>query len=463
MALRRAVGLALGVPRALWSHLTFPLPVERHDRRAAGADPGPTDRPVTGDPGDVQPRAEGAGPSLRRRYSVRVTAPCRRAAEVMKVVMRDPNTAAPFRVARFVKTAGKLSEMRVGDEYLVWMPGPWNGPVRVADVTPTSFRLGTLQGHMEAGEIEFRAEDEDDALMFTIESSARSGSRPFWLVYGPLRVAREAQLHMWVQFCGHVARLAGGTPGPVTVETETFPDDTGDPRPRPVSPRVWRALTALADRQVNVPEASLRDPPAADGWLVDDHTFPLGDEAPGPPATDGLFAIARGLVRAYEFADPRLIRAVYDPVDTLEHRNMLLRGRFLGLTFHLGARVVHVTEDVVREDGGEVDRWGWGYRTLEGHLEMGQMDFWVVKHRDDGRVEFRIHAVSRPARIPNPIVRWGFRVFGRGLQLRFARTAGARLQALCAQRMAGAPLRDAEPPPAVAPAAPTAGEGGAAA
>ena len=27
---------------------------------------------------------------------------------------------------------------------------------------------------------------------------------------------------------------------------------------------------------------------------------------------------------------------------------------------------------------------------------------------DDGNVEFRVHAVSRPARIPNPIVRLGF-------------------------------------------------------
>ena len=47
--------------------------------------------------------------------------------------------------------------MEVGDEYVVRMPGPWDGPVRVVEVTPTSFRLATLDGHLEAGQIEFRA------------------------------------------------------------------------------------------------------------------------------------------------------------------------------------------------------------------------------------------------------------------------------------------------------------------
>ncbi|MCC6832976.1 MAG: DUF1990 family protein, partial [Thermoleophilia bacterium] len=137
---------------------------------------------------------------------------------------------------------------------------------------------------------------------------------------------------------------------------------------------------------------------------------------------------ARAVVADYAFADPRLIRATYDPGAPLMGRNMLLRGRFLGVDWHLGARVVHVGGGVAEEDGRAVDRWGWGYRTLEGHLEMGQMDFWVVKARDTGEVWFRIHAVSKPARVANPVVRWGFRLFGRGLQLRFAREAGARMR-----------------------------------
>jgi len=38
------------------------------------------------------------------------------------------------------------------------------------------------------------------------------------------------------------------------------------------------------------------------------------------------------------------------------------------------------------------------------------MDWEVWKWLDDGHVEFRVHAVSRPARIANPIVRFGFHV-----------------------------------------------------
>jgi uncharacterized protein (UPF0548 family) len=77
--------------------------------------------------------------------------------------------------------------------------------------------------------------------------------------------------------------------------------------------------------------------------------------------------------------------------------------------------------------GRPVRVWGWSYRTLRGHLEMGQMDYEVLKWLDDGSVEFRIHVVSRPARIPNPLVRLGFRLFGRREQVRFARRALARM------------------------------------
>ena len=48
--------------------------------------------------------------------------------------------------------------MRVGDEFVVRMPGPWDGPVRVVERDPDArFRLVTLAGHLEAGQIEFRA------------------------------------------------------------------------------------------------------------------------------------------------------------------------------------------------------------------------------------------------------------------------------------------------------------------
>jgi uncharacterized protein (UPF0548 family) len=106
---------------------------------------------------------------------------------------------------------------------------------------------------------------------------------------------------------------------------------------------------------------------------------------------------------------------------------MLLEARFLGLRFRFGVRVSQVTDGMRVEAGRPVRVWGWSYRTLQGHLEMGQMDYELWKWLDDGAVEFRIHVVSRAARIPNPIVRLGFRLFGRREQVSFARRALARM------------------------------------
>ena len=88
----------------------------------------------------------------------------------------------------------------MGDEYVVRMPGPWDGPVRVVDVGRCSFRLATLAGHLEAGQIEFRASSAQTEVVFEIESWARSGSPLVNLLYHRLRMAKEVQAHMWISF-----------------------------------------------------------------------------------------------------------------------------------------------------------------------------------------------------------------------------------------------------------------------
>jgi uncharacterized protein (UPF0548 family) len=52
--------------------------------------------------------------------------------------------------------------------------------------------------------------------------------------------------------------------------------------------------------------------------------------------------------------------------------------------------------------------FGWAYRTLEGHVERGEMHWEVWKWTDTGEVVFHVHAVSRTATIRNPFVRIGF-------------------------------------------------------
>jgi uncharacterized protein (UPF0548 family) len=210
--------------------------------------------------------------------------------------------------------------------------------------------------------------------------------------------------------------------------------------------RARRALAALRDKTINFDPDQADHFTTASGWHVDDYLQPLPPEPPGPPAPGGSFEVAQRLMRHYQFADPAIVRAIYAEDSPLERRDMLLEGRFYGLRFHLGVRVGGLVDEELAAGGRPLRRWGWNYRTLQGHLEMGQMDYEVRKWLDSGEVEFRIHAVSRPAHIPNPVVRLGFRVFGRRVQRRFARHACQRMARLTAARSrAGAAVKD---PPA---------------
>jgi hypothetical protein len=212
----------LGVGLTAWRYMWRTTPMRR---RQAAERVEPPAVPAHLRPG-AQLAEDGVGPLFHRRYRVAVSDHQLGSEELMRRIRSDPNLAAPKEFARFHKLAGREGDMRVGDEYLVHMPGPWDGPVRVVDVTPHSFRLLTLQGHLEAGQIEFRAEDDDGQLVFEIESWARSGDRWATLLYDTLRMAREVQLHMWTSFLEKVVGLSGGVRrGSIVIETRRMDPD----------------------------------------------------------------------------------------------------------------------------------------------------------------------------------------------------------------------------------------------
>jgi uncharacterized protein (UPF0548 family) len=211
----------------------------------------------------------------------------------------------------------------------------------------------------------------------------------------------------------------------------------------PAGVRIRRELDSLARREVNFDPGRLQELWRSDPWHVDDYCTELPSERRGPPIDDGSFETARRLMRHYEFANPRVVRAFYEAGAPLERRNMLLQIRFAGLRFLVGVRIEVVFDETREIDGRRVRVWGWAYRTLEGHLERGQMDYQVWKWLDTGRVEFRIHAVSEIADIPNPLVRFGFRLLGRREQVRFARECGSRMVRLTQASLASG--GDAEP------------------
>jgi hypothetical protein len=185
-------------------------PMHRSEESGGAADlpPGLPDAALDDD--DVQRIEDGTGPLFHRLYRARIRDARLSPEQLIGSIGGDPNRATPTELARFLKVRGENGRLAVGDELVVRMPGPWDGPVRVTSAAPASFRFTTLSGHLEAGQIEFRAMRTDGMLQFEIESWARSGDRLSNLLYQHLRMAKEVQLHMWTSFLERVAKLAEG-------------------------------------------------------------------------------------------------------------------------------------------------------------------------------------------------------------------------------------------------------------
>ncbi len=177
---------------------------------------------------------------------------------------------------------------------------------------------------------------------------------------------------------------------------------------------------------------------AKDGWRADHYEIDLAPEPPGDPLANGPFASAVRILRAYDFPDPKLITGIYVGDRPFEERSlMLLKARFLFFRFWFAVRLTDIRDDIVEGDEGPTRVWGYGYRTLDGHFEMGEILFTVRKTLSSGAVSFHIDAVSKPDRIRNPFYRIGFKLFGRSLQKRFARTSLERMQRFVREEAGG--------------------------
>ena len=415
----------LGVAITSWRYLWRTTPLHRSDLPGSLPEDGPPPLPAQCDWDDLQEPRNGTGTLFHRHYWTRIRDAQFTAEQLMARLQADPNRVCPNEFAVFQKLRGRKNQMQFADEFVVRMAAPWDGPVRVVDVTPTSFRLATLDGHLEAGQIEFRARPDGEMLRFEIESWARSSD---WLtdkLYDHLRMSKEVQLHMWTSVIERTAGLAKGKmTGGIHIDTRCVTDpDT----PVEGDAQAHEALAALNGKRVNFDATDRNAASREEGWHIDDYCQPLPRETPGEPEPDGAFAAAQKLMLSYEFADPAIIRAIYEQDSPLEGRDMLLEARWHGLTFRFGVRVTDVVDATRTVDGRSVRVWGWSYATLEGHLEIGQMDYELRKWVDSGEVEFRIHAFSRRAPVRNPLVGLGFRIFGRREQLRFARHACERM------------------------------------
>ncbi|MBP2367608.1 DUF1990 family protein [Pseudonocardia parietis] len=226
--MRRSTTLArwtLGVVLITWRYMWSTTPLHRTTAAGDLTDVGP---PLPDELTDsrCQPMGTGVGPVFHRLFTVDIDGSRLSGSELLATLAADLNRAVPTEVVGVERIAGGARGLALGDEVVVHMPGPWDGPVRVVDATSTSFRLATLSGHMEAGQIEFRTVAHGSLLRLEIEVWARPASRTVQMLYARLRVGKEIQLNMWVRFCLSAVRLAGGRArGGVTIRTRVVDED----------------------------------------------------------------------------------------------------------------------------------------------------------------------------------------------------------------------------------------------
>jgi len=408
-------------------------PIHRWEMRGTWPAEAPPELPAGAGPEQLQRIGDGAGPLVHRIYRTRIVGSSLRPEELMGRMTADLDRVAPSEFATFQRVGGDSGGLKAGDEFVVRMPGPWDGPVRVVATDALSFRLATLPGHLEAGQIEFRAGADYRSLWFEIESWARSGDRLSNLLYNGLRISKEVQLHMWSSVLRRVVALTGGAmEGGIVIVTRLVPEQA---LPGPTAgdndgAGRGRRLGGLSGRRPNFDSALLAEHPEERGWHQDDMVEPLPAEPSGEPVEGGSWRVARALMDSYQLADPDVVTATYDEAAPLAGRNMLLRISFRGLPIWVGVRIGRDHEETREVEGRQVRVFGWSYDTLEGHFEEGRMHYELWKWLDSGDVEFHLRAISRPARSGPLPLRLGFRLLGRRQQLRFYRQICRRVRRL---------------------------------
>ena len=184
-----------------------------------------------------------------RTYEVVIVDAARSPEELMSCLIDRPGDLNDDRIAGFVADDQPAIGLKPGDQLVVELPGPWNGPVRVTAADSTQLLLQTLDGHMEAGQIRFdltnQSTDADGRHCYTfrIRSWARGGDTAFTLLHLGLRIAKELQTAMWVAMCEGAVRLSEGErDGPISVTTEVLEDSSPD------DDRIGEALEQIGGR-----------------------------------------------------------------------------------------------------------------------------------------------------------------------------------------------------------------------
>ncbi|HEX6982546.1 MAG TPA: DUF1990 family protein [Balneolaceae bacterium] len=164
-------------------------------------------------------------------------------------------------------------------------------------------------------------------------------------------------------------------------------------------------------------ERNFSDPPEQltleRGWHQYSSESVIAEGRPGLPEENDFFERGHAAITNYEFSDPRIVIAHFDPGLPLMGRHILLEMRALRFLHYLTGVVVGDVRSEQREDKTV---FGFRYDTLEGHIERGAEWFLLTKNHHTGEIRFRIEAGWRPGQFPNWWSRFGFFLLGRHYQ-----------------------------------------------
>lgn len=202
--------------------------------------------------------------------------------------------------------------------------------------------------------------------------------------------------------------------------------------------RLWRGWSSaeLKVRQLRLRSASTNfvaaehEMTGAQGWHHYHSEAVIASEHDG----HALFARAAAALGNYQFSDPAIVMAHFDPTEPLLGRRLLLEIKVLGLRYLCPALVTHVLD--------EPGAYGFRYDTLVGHIERG-VEWFVIRRDEAGDIRFRIEARWKHGQLPNWWSRLGFRVLSGFYQRRWHRQAHRRLSLLAWYGSLARPPRDA--------------------
>jgi len=189
-------------------------------------------------------------------------------------------------------------------------------------------------------------------------------------------------------------------------------------------------LNALAEVERNFEGTTEQEMTGDAGWQHYHSEAVIASETEG----EERFARARQALASYQFSDPDIVVAHFDPATPLLLRRILLEIKIWGLHYLCPALVTHV-----RDEGGT---YGFRYDTLDGHIERG-VEWFLLTRDDHGDIRFRIEARWQKGDFPNWWSRLGFMIVSGYYQRRWHREAHRRISLLAHYGSLKRPPRDA--------------------